>query len=68
VKLTDAGVVPILDGGMPMGVIGTPIIDLSLTPPRMYVASDDAVNGWQVFALYITSGAVLWARGRAVIP
>ena len=50
------------DGGVALGVLGTPTIDLNATPPRIYVASDvtDA-NGrnWQVFALDLGSGSVL---------
>ena len=29
-----------LDGGVAMGVLGTPVIDLNTTPPRLYVAAD----------------------------
>ena len=46
-----------LDGGIPLGVLGTPTIDLAMQ--RLYVASADASVGWQVFALDITSGRVL---------
>jgi hypothetical protein len=48
-----------LDGGIPLGIMGTPVIDLAASPPRLYVASADADRGWQVFALDITNGAVL---------
>jgi hypothetical protein len=48
-----------LDGGVPVGVLATPIIDISRNPGRLYVASDDATSGWQVFALDITSGEIL---------
>jgi hypothetical protein len=58
-RLTTPAVAPHLDGGVPMGVLGTPIIDLRATPPRLYVASMDAARGWQVFALALDSGAVL---------
>ena len=47
------------DGGVPLGVMGTPVIDVTTSPPRIYVASDDAAAGWQVFALDLTSGSVL---------
>jgi len=47
-----------LDGGVPVGVLGTPAIDLAPAPPRLYVASVDATAGWQVFALDLTTGAV----------
>lgn len=58
-KLTNAEVVSELDGGVPLGVLGTPVIDLKTSPPRVYVASVDASAGWQVFALDLTSGKVL---------
>jgi hypothetical protein len=58
-KLTTPAVVGSLDGGVPVGVLATPIIDNSRNPGRLYVASDDATNGWQVFALDITSGQIL---------
>jgi hypothetical protein len=49
-----------LDGGVQVGVLGTPVIDVAATPPRLYVASADAQSGsWQVFAIDITSGGVL---------
>jgi hypothetical protein len=48
-----------LDGGIPLGILGTPVIDLAAAPPRLYVASMDAVEGWQVFALDISSGKIL---------
>ena len=51
--------IPTLDGNLPIGVLGTPTIDLKTTPPRLYVASADATQGWQVFALDITTGAIL---------
>jgi hypothetical protein len=48
-----------LDGGIPLGILGTPIIDLATSPPRLYVASADATAGWEVFALDITNGSIL---------
>jgi outer membrane protein assembly factor BamB len=48
-----------LDGGVPLGIMGTPVIDLKANPPRLYVASADATQGWQVFALDITNGDIL---------
>ena len=48
-----------LDGGVPVGILGTPVIDLTATPPRLYVASVDAAKGWQVFAIDITNGNLL---------
>ena len=48
-----------LDGGIPLGVLSTPVIDLATTPPRLYVTSADASRGWQVFALDLTNGSIL---------
>jgi hypothetical protein len=49
----------VIDGGIPLGILGTPVIDMAATPPRLYVASADATQGWQVFALDITNGGIL---------
>src|SRR5579863_2221661 len=48
-----------LDGGVPLGILSTPVIDLKPAPPRIYVASADKDQGWQVFALDLTTGAIL---------
>jgi hypothetical protein len=48
--------VAILDGGVAVGILGTPYIDLDRG--RLYVASMDAKAGWQVFALELASGAI----------
>ncbi|HZS39173.1 MAG TPA: hypothetical protein VFF06_20220, partial [Polyangia bacterium] len=48
-----------LDGGVALGVLSTPFIDTQATPPRLYVASEDAAAGWQVFAVDLTNGQVL---------
>ena len=51
-----------LDGGVAMGILGTPIIDLNAMQPTMYVAADatdDSGRAWKVFALDIGSGAIL---------
>jgi hypothetical protein len=45
--------------GVPLGILGTPAIDPAATPPRMYVASADATQGWQIFAIDITNGDIL---------
>jgi hypothetical protein len=58
-RLGIASVVSILDGGMPLGILSTPILDLAASPPRLYGASADAELGWQVFALDVSSGATL---------
>ena len=57
--LGHADVVPTLDGGMPMGALSTPVIDLTTAPPTLYVTSMDATLGWQVFALDLRDGSVL---------
>lgn len=49
--------IPTLDPDLPIGILGTPTIDLNSN--RLYVASADAVQGWEVFALDITTGAIL---------
>ena len=53
------GISPYLDGGVPVGILGTPAIDLDRTPPRLYAACGDRASGWQVFALDLTSGNIL---------
>jgi hypothetical protein len=58
-QLGTPGIVPTLDGGMPLGVLSTPIIARHLSPPRIYVTSMDASVGWQVFAVDITNGQIL---------
>lgn len=58
-QLGRPAVVPYLDGGMPMGVLSTPIIDLDANPPRVYVVASDAALGWQAFALDLASGDIV---------
>ena len=58
-QLGSPSVVPPLDGGVPMGILSTPVIDLDSQPARLYAASADAFLGWQVFALDLGSGDVL---------
>lgn len=51
-----------LDGGVAMGILSTPIIDLHASPPTIYVAADatdDSGRAWKVFGLDIGSGAIL---------
>jgi len=54
------------------GVLSTPIVDTSASPPRIYVVSQDATAGWEAFAVNITNGAVLsgWpvVLGSSTIP
>ncbi len=54
----------IQDGGPPIGVLGTPVVDLDATPPTVYVASDTAppsfpTRSWRVFGLDLGSGNML---------
>ncbi|MEQ9325207.1 MAG: hypothetical protein RIF41_38935 [Polyangiaceae bacterium] len=46
-----------LDGGVPMGILSTPVIDRMAG--RIYVAAHDAILGWSVFALDLTTGATV---------
>jgi hypothetical protein len=51
-----------LDGGVAMGILSTPVIDLTATPPALYVAADavtDTPRNWKVFALDIGTGNIL---------
>ena len=58
-RLTTPLEIPKLDGGLPLGVLSTPVADLSASPPRLYVTAVDANAGWQLFALDLTTGATL---------
>jgi hypothetical protein len=58
-SLATPRVVPKLDGGAPLGVLGTPVLDTQASPPTLYVAAIDAAVGFRVYALDATSGAVL---------
>ena len=44
---------------VPLGILGTPTVDTSAMPPRLYVVSADVSAGHQVFALDIASGNIL---------
>ena len=57
-RLTMPVDVPDLDGGLPLGVLSTPVADLSAQPPRLYVTAAD-VTGWKLFALDLTDGKPL---------
>ncbi len=48
-----------LDGGVPIGVLSTPVLDLDASPPRIYVTALDADEGWQVSALDLRDGQLL---------
>jgi hypothetical protein len=58
-RLTTPIEIPSLDGGLPLGVLSTPVADLTTQPPRLYVTADDAQAGWQLFALDLRDGKVL---------
>jgi hypothetical protein len=58
-RIVSPSVVAKLDGGMPMGTLGTPVLDLEANPPRLYVAALDRDAGWQVHALAAGSGLPL---------
>ena len=47
------------DGGIPRGILGTPIINDSVTPGVIYVVTDASSARWEAFALNITNGAIL---------
>ncbi len=56
-RLVDAVPVGGLDGGMPLGVLSTPALDLEAG--RLYVAALDRARGWLVFALDASDGSVV---------
>ena len=43
--------------GVPAGVLGTPFIDIPSS--RIYVVSNDAIAGWQAFAIDVASGTII---------
>jgi len=45
--------------GGTLGVLSTPVVDTSTSPPRIYVASYDSTNGWEAFSVNITNGSIL---------
>jgi hypothetical protein len=66
-RLTTPVQIPDLDGGLPLGVLSTPIADLAARPPRLYVTAADE-RGWSVFALDLRNGAVLPGWPLALPP
>jgi hypothetical protein len=60
-QLVAPSVVSGLDGGVPLGVLSTPALDVAAS--KLYVAAMDRPNGgaavWKVFALDASSGAVI---------
>jgi len=45
--------------GGTLGVLSTPVVDTSASPPRIYATSYDTTNGWEAFAVNITNGAIM---------
>lgn len=51
--------------GLRIGALSTPVLDVNVQPPRLYVAADvkdpgvEVGAGWRVFALDVGSGSVL---------
>jgi hypothetical protein len=61
-KLVSAAVVPGLDGGVALGTLSTPVLDLEASPPTLYVTAMDSTAvswTWKAFALDARSGATL---------
>jgi len=61
-QIVTPGVVPPLDGGVALGTLSTPVLDLHSTPPILYVTAMDSQNGsftWKAFALDASRGTVL---------
>ena len=58
-RLCAPAINPYLDGGVPVGILGTPAIDMDRAPPRLYAACNDRASGWQLFALDLTNGKIL---------
>lgn len=56
-QLVTPMVVPKLDGGVPMGILSTPIIDVDAN--RLYVVGLDRDRGWLAFCLDLGDGTVL---------
>ena len=53
IKLATAELIPSNVDGLPIGIMGTPVIDTSTSPGRVYVAADNATAGGRIFALDI---------------
>jgi hypothetical protein len=66
-RLTTPVEVPNLDGGLPLGVLSTPVADLTAQPPRLYVTAADG-SGWKAFALDLRNGSVLPGWPVALSP
>jgi outer membrane protein assembly factor BamB len=58
-RLAEPAIAPGLDGGVLIGVLSTPIIDLTTRPARLYVTAMDVHGGWRAFALDLATGDVL---------
>jgi len=61
-QIVTPAIVPTLDGGVALGTLSTPVLDLHANPPILYVTAMDAQNGaftWKAFALDASRGTVL---------
>lgn len=61
-QLVTPGIVPRLDGNVPLGTLSTPVLDTRSNPPILYVTAMDAAGGaftWKAFALDASRGTVL---------
>ena len=61
-QLVTPAVVPTLDGGVALGTLSTPVLDLEASPPTLYVTAMDSAGGgftWKAFALDATRGTLL---------
>lgn len=56
-KLLTPSVIPSLDGGVPLGILSTPVLDVNAM--RLYVVGHDSDLGWRAYALDATNGRVL---------
>ncbi len=61
-QIVTPDVVPKLDGGVPLGTLSTPVLDVHSNPPILYVTAMDSAGGaftWKAFALDASRGTVL---------
>jgi hypothetical protein len=61
-QLVTPDVVPKLDGGVALGTLSTPVLDVHSNPPILYVTAMDSAGGaftWKAFALDASRGTVL---------
>lgn len=61
-QLVTPAIVPTLDGGVALGTLSTPVLDLRANPPVLYVTAMDSAGGaftWKAFALDASRGTIL---------